>query len=56
MILKKINIKNNNKQVIKNELNLNNNEEKENIDKKNDDVKTFELFRINLLKYVFNKK
>ena len=52
----KINIKNNNKQVIKNELNLNNNEEKENIDKKNDDVKTFELFRINLLKYVFNKK
>ena len=50
----KIKIKDNNdKMVIEN---INNNEARENIDKKNKSEKKFELFRINLLKYIFHKK
>ena len=50
----KIKIKDNNdKMVVEN---INNNEARENIDKKNKSEKKFELFRINLLKYIFHKK
>ena len=50
----KIKIKDNNdKMVIEN---INNNEARENKDKKNKSEKKFELFRINLLKYIFHKK